>query len=69
LPAIFAVACWRRRALCVYALTLNRWVSLFNLGYVAKTSGWTWQPELMNPLSFLRHLSVPLAAGGAIPSR
>jgi len=40
-------------ALALYALTLNHWMSLFNLGYVAKTSGWTWQPELMNPLSFI----------------
>jgi len=40
-------------ALAVYLLTLNRWVSLFNLGSVAKISGWTWQPEVLNPVSFL----------------
>ena len=40
-------------ALAVYWFTLNRWVSLLNLGAVAKTSGWTWQPELANPILFL----------------
>jgi len=36
-----------------YCFTLNRWVSLFNLGSVAKISGWTWQPEIVNPILFL----------------
>ena len=48
LPWLLAAA-----ALVVYLLTLNRWVSLFNLGFVAKISGWTWQPEASNPVSFL----------------
>jgi hypothetical protein len=39
--------------LLVYALTLNRWVSLFNLPSVAKISGWTWQPEVLGPITFL----------------
>src|SRR5208282_5319648 len=39
-------------ALAVYLLTLNHWVSLFNLTTVAKTSGWTWQPEIYNPVNF-----------------
>src|SRR5258706_11742910 len=39
--------------LVVFSLTLNHWVSLFNIGYVAKTSGWVWQPDVVNPLSFL----------------
>ncbi|MGA2853778.1 MAG: DUF2723 domain-containing protein, partial [Verrucomicrobiota bacterium] len=39
--------------LLVFWLTLNRGVSLFNLAAVAKTSGWTWQPEVFNPLAFL----------------
>lgn len=48
LPWLLAAA-----ALAVYLLTLNHWVSLFNLGFVAKISGWTWQPEVSNPVSFL----------------
>jgi len=36
----------------IYALTLNHWVSLFNYLAVAKLSGWTWQPEVFNPLFF-----------------
>ena len=47
LPKLLAVV-----ALAVYLLTLNHWVSLFNLGSVAKISGWTWQPEVLNPVSF-----------------
>ncbi len=38
---------------CVYCLTLNHWVSLFNCQLVAKISGWTWQPEFYNPLFFV----------------
>ncbi len=34
----------------VFGFTLNHWVSLTNLGTVAKTSGWTWQPSVYNPL-------------------
>src|ERR1017187_8121910 len=40
-------------AFVVYWFTLNRWVSLFNLNPVARISGWTWQPELANPVTFL----------------
>ncbi|MGH7989890.1 MAG: protein O-mannosyl-transferase family, partial [Limisphaerales bacterium] len=48
LPWLLAAA-----AFAIYCLTLNHWVSLFNLGTVAKISGWTWQPEVTNPISFL----------------
>ena len=48
LPWLLAAA-----AFAVYWLTLNRWVSLFNINAVAKISGWTWQPEVTNPISFL----------------
>lgn len=40
-------------ALAVYAFTLNHWISMASLETVAKTSGWTWQPEVLNPLSFI----------------
>jgi tetratricopeptide (TPR) repeat protein len=39
--------------LLVYWLTLNHWVSLFNINSVAKISGWTWQPEVLGPVTFL----------------
>ena len=47
LPWLLAAA-----ALMVYLVTLNHWVSLFNLTAVAETSGWTWQPEIYDPVSF-----------------
>ena len=64
LPWLLAAA-----MLAVYWFTLNRWVSLLNLMPVAKISGWTWQPEVFNPLSLSGHLSVPLAAGDADSAR
>ena len=36
-----------------YWHTLNRWVSPFNLLAAARVSGWTWLPEVANPISFL----------------
>lgn len=39
--------------LLVYVVTLNRWVSLFNLDHVARVSGWTWQPALLYPVTYL----------------
>jgi len=48
LPWLLAVG-----MLLVYWLTLNHWVSLFNVASVAKISGWTWQPEVLNPITFL----------------
>src|SRR5437667_4685124 len=53
LPWIIAVA-----ALAVYLATLNHWVSFNSLLAVAKVSGWTWQPELHEPLHWL--VSYPL---------
>ena len=37
----------------IYALTLNRWISLFNLGTVRRISGWSWQPEVSQPLTLI----------------
>ncbi|HEX3890318.1 MAG TPA: tetratricopeptide repeat protein [Verrucomicrobiae bacterium] len=48
LPWLLAAA-----MLAVYCFTLNHWVSLFNIGAVAKISGLAWQPEITNPISFL----------------
>src|SRR5690349_8632530 len=39
--------------LVIYLLTLNQWVSFESLSQVAKASGWTWQPELYQPLNWL----------------
>ena len=48
LPWLLAAA-----AFAVYGLTLNHWVSLLNLGAVARLSGWSWQPEVYNPVFFV----------------
>jgi tetratricopeptide (TPR) repeat protein len=39
--------------LVFYFLTLNHWVSLQSFGVVTRTSGWTWQPQLTQPVSWL----------------
>jgi len=39
--------------LVVYCLTLNHWISISNLDNVARISGWTWEPAVLNPVSFL----------------
>src|SRR5260370_10642172 len=49
------VAPWLAAAatLVVYLLTLNHWLSGGNLLQVAKASGWVWQPELYEPVTWL----------------
>lgn len=37
--------------LAVYLVTLNHWVSLANYPQVVKTAGWTWQPNLVTPIT------------------
>ncbi len=37
----------------VYCLTLNHWTTLFNYQTVTKLSGWSWQPDIYNPLFVL----------------
>ena len=39
--------------LVVYLATLNHWVTLANLLWVATVSGWVWQPQIYSPLTFL----------------
>jgi tetratricopeptide (TPR) repeat protein len=56
-------------AFLVYCLTLNHWASLTSIGSVSRVSGWTWQPELRQPLTcavlypfrFLPHAWLPFA--------
>jgi tetratricopeptide (TPR) repeat protein len=62
LPWLLAVA-----MLLVYWLTLNRWVSMFNVISVAKISGWTWQPEVLNPVTFLATYPLRWLPAPAIP--
>jgi tetratricopeptide (TPR) repeat protein len=62
LPWLLAAA-----ALAIYCFTLNHWVSLFNLGSVAKISGWVWQPEVVNPLVFLATYPFRWLPAAAIP--
>jgi tetratricopeptide (TPR) repeat protein len=38
-------------AFLVYCLTLNYWASLSSISTIARISGWTWQPELRQPLT------------------
>ena len=53
--------------LAVYLLTLNHWVSLFNISTVAKMSGWLWVPDLSNPLYHLVTLPIRLLPVAIIP--
>lgn len=53
--------------LVIYLLTLNRWVTLLNLIPVVTVSGWTWQPELSNPVRFLALLPFHLVPTVAVP--
>ncbi len=39
--------------LILYLVTLNRWVTFNNLPRIANASGWTWEPQLSQPLFWL----------------
>ena len=54
-------------ALVFYLLTLNPWVSLANILPVSKVSGFTWQPNLFNPLLFLATLPFRLLPTANVP--
>jgi tetratricopeptide (TPR) repeat protein len=54
--------------LVVYGFTLNHWVTLLNIGQVAAVSGWTWQPQIYNPLTFLATLPFRLVPVAHIPA-
>ena len=60
LPWLLAAA-----AFVVYGLTLNRWVSLFNLPAVAETVRLDLAAGSLQARFLSGHLPVPLAAGGA----
>ncbi len=51
----------------VYGLTVNHWVTLANLLPVAKVSGFTWQPEYYNPLTYLFTLPFRLLPAASVP--
>jgi tetratricopeptide (TPR) repeat protein len=48
LPWLLALA-----MLAIYWITLNHWVTLANVVVVNTVSGWSWQPQLYNPLTYL----------------
>src|SRR5262245_21336831 len=48
LPWLIALA-----GLVVYLVTINRWVSLTNVGQVALSADWSVGPELFSPLYYL----------------
>src|SRR4051812_31234571 len=48
LPWMIAVV-----ALVLYLVTINHWISFFNLLQAAKISHWTWQANLSEPLYWL----------------
>ncbi|HLP76519.1 MAG TPA: hypothetical protein VK327_06310, partial [Candidatus Paceibacterota bacterium] len=47
-------------AFLLYLLTLNHWISLSNLGFVARGAGWAWGVDVYNPVFFL--LTLPIRA-------
>jgi len=51
----------------VYAVTLNHWVTLMNITQVAAVSGWMWQPQIYNPLSFLATLPFRIIPVADVP--
>jgi len=53
--------------LIVYIFTLNHWVTLLNLSQVAQVSGFIWQPQLYNPVTYLATLPFRWLDAGKIP--
>ncbi|HEV2695418.1 MAG TPA: tetratricopeptide repeat protein [Verrucomicrobiae bacterium] len=53
--------------LVVYWFTLNRWITLLNLGRVSQVSGFSWQPQIFSPLTYLATLPFHWLAPGKIP--
>jgi tetratricopeptide (TPR) repeat protein len=51
----------------VYLLTLNRWVTLANILPVSKISGFMWQPEFYNPLTYLATLPFRWLPAAKVP--
>jgi tetratricopeptide (TPR) repeat protein len=54
--------------LVIYWFTLNHWVTLLNLGQVAAVSGWNWQPQVFNPLTFFVTLPFRWLPAAQIPA-
>ena len=51
----------------LYLVTLNRWVSLYNLTAVSRAEGWIWTPELQHPLISLTLYPFSWLPASAIP--
>jgi tetratricopeptide (TPR) repeat protein len=54
-------------AFLVYCLSLNHWASLSSIGAIARVSGWTWQPELRQPLTCAVLYPFSLLPAGWLP--
>jgi tetratricopeptide (TPR) repeat protein len=53
--------------LVVYLATMSGWATFSSIGIVAKTSGWTWQPDRDQPLAFLIYYPFRLLSEQQIP--
>jgi tetratricopeptide (TPR) repeat protein len=62
LPWLLAAA-----MLALYLCTMNHWVSLLDLGVVARLSGWIWVPDLNSPVFYLATLPMRFLPATAIP--
>ena len=62
LPWLLAAA-----MLALYLCTMNHWVSLLDLGVVARLSGWIWVPDLNSPVFYLVTLPMRFLPVTAIP--
>ncbi len=53
---------------CLYCLTLDRQISLFNSSLVARVCGWDWRPQISAPLTFLATVPFHFLPAAAIPA-
>ena len=50
-----------------YWFTLNRWLGVVNIGPVGQISGFSWQPQLYSPVTFLATLPIRWLSPAAVP--
>ena len=53
--------------LIIYGLTLNHWVTSFNIGTVARLSNWLWTPEATGPVYYLVTLPFRILPATMLP--
>src|SRR5262245_29759892 len=54
-------------ALLVYLFTINHWISFLSLTTVFRVSGWSWQPQLDQPLTTALLFPLRLLPEAGIP--